>query len=138
MQSFNTGDYESSFELWKSMAEKGDSTAQNYLGIQYYLGLGVERDINQAFHWYETSAKAGNPEAQKNLGALYESGLLGNRDFESAYVWLYAAYKQGNVNAAKTLASISGQLSPGRVRKLKQISIQYVLSDIVDPESDDF
>ncbi|GJM05608.1 MAG: hypothetical protein DHS20C09_16040 [marine bacterium B5-7] len=138
LQTFNAGNYETSFTLWKELADRGDNTAQNYLGIQYYLGLGVERNIKQAFHWYETSAKAGNPEAQRNLGAMYESGVLGNRDFEKAYIWLYAAYKQGNSNAAKTLESISGQLSPGRVRKLKKLSIQYVLNDIVDPERDDF
>ena len=138
LEAFNSGDYETSFELWKHMAEKGDSTAQNYLGIHYYLGLGVERDIKQSFDWYEKSAKAGNPDAQKNLGALYESRILGNRDFENAYLWLYASYKQGNKNAAKILASISGQLSPGRVELLKQRASQYVLNDIVDPENDDF
>lgn len=138
LSAFNSGDYETSFALWKEMAETGDSTAQNYLGIHYYLGLGVERDIKQSYYWYEKSAKAGNPEAQRNLGALFESGVLGNRDFENAYIWLYAAYKQGNINSAKTLESISGQLSPGRVRVLKERAKQYVLNDIVDPENDDF
>ncbi len=137
-QAFDQGDYATSFRLWKEQAKMGDSTAQNYLGIQYYLGLGVRRDIRQALKWYELSAKSGNPEAQRNLGVLYESGVLGNRDFEQAYVWLYAAYKQGNMNAAKTLDAISGQLSPGRIRKLKPISMKYVLNNIVDPENDDF
>ncbi len=135
---FYEGDYATSFTLWKEQAERDDSNAQNYLGIQYYLGLGVERDINKAFYWYEKSAKAGNPEAQRNLGAIYESGELGNRDFEQAYIWLYAAYKQGNGNAEKLLEAIAGQLSPGRVRKLKQVSLQYILDDRVDPENDDF
>ncbi|MBL1141449.1 MAG: sel1 repeat family protein [Proteobacteria bacterium] len=137
-KAFDDGDYELSFRLWKERAVEGNDIAQNYLGIHYYLGRGVNRDIKQAFHWYKKSAEAGNPDAQRNLGAIYESGDLGNRDFENAYIWLYASYKQGNTNAAKILESISGQLSPGRVRRLKQVSIQYVLNNIVDPENDDF
>ena len=137
-KAFEAGDYETSFKLWKVLAEQGDSEAQNYIGIHYHIGGGVERDVEQAFNWYEKAAKGGNRDAQRNLGALYESGVLGNRDFEQAYIWLYAAYKQGNENSAKLLEAISGQLSPGRVRKLKQVSLQYVLNNVVDPENDDF
>ncbi len=137
-KAFNAGDYGTSYQLWKELAEEGNSTAQNYLGIHYYLGLGVERDIKQSFYWYEKSARAGNADAQRNLGALYESGMLGNRDFESAFIWLYASYKQGNLHAAKILESISGQLSPGRVQVSKEQAIQYVLNNVVDPENDDF
>ena len=135
---FNAGDYKNSFSLWESMAESGDSTAQNYLGIHYYLGLGVKQDIKQSFYWYEKSAKLGNPDAQRNLGMLYESGKLGNRDFENSYIWMYASYKQGNLNASKTLRAISGQLSPERVQILIIHAMQYVINDNVDPENDDF
>jgi len=138
LDAFNSGNYKQSFSLWKNRADTGDNTAQNYIGIHYYLGLGVEQNIKQSFYWYEKSAKSGNSDAQRNLGALYESGALGQRDFENAYLWLYASYKQGNTNASKTLQTISGQLSPGRVHMLKQRAKQYVLHDKVDPEYDDF
>lgn len=138
IKAFNNGDYETAFMLWQHRVQHKDNIAQNYLGIHYHLGLGVEQNILKAVEWYELSAKAGNPDAQRNLGSLYESGRLGKRDFEEAYVWLYAAYQQGNKQAAKTLKTISGQLSPGRVRKLKQRAAPYIVNDIVDPENDDF
>lgn len=72
LNAFNSGDYKTSLKLWMLEVETGDSSAQNYLGIQYYLDLGIERNIKQAFYWYEKTAKAGNPEAQRNLGTLYE------------------------------------------------------------------
>lgn len=138
INAFNDGDYETALVLWQQRAQDNDNVAQNYLGIHYHLGLGVDQNIRKAVEWYELAAKAGNPEAQRNLGSLYESGKLGKRDFEEAYVWLYAAYQQGNVHAAKTLETISGQLSPGRVRKLKQRAAPYIVNDIVDPENDDY
>ena len=135
---FYSGDYDRSLQIWNSRAKNGDDSAQNYLGIHYHLGLGVDRDINQSFYWYDLASKSGNPDAQNNLGMLYVSGELGNPDFEQAYIWLFASYQQGNKNAHKGLQSISGQLSPNRVQLLKEESLKYVINDIIDPENDDF
>ena len=60
-QAFRKGDYERSFELWKPLAETGDSNAIYYLGLHYYLGLGVKKDHNSARTWYEKAAVKGHP-----------------------------------------------------------------------------
>ena len=36
------GDYETAYTLWMPLAESGDADAQNYMGILYYLGFGVQ------------------------------------------------------------------------------------------------
>lgn len=135
---FRNGDYERSFQLWKSMAQTGDLEALNFLGMHYHLGFGVNRDIRKALELYQQSAQAGHAGAQNNLGMLYLSDKLGSPDFETAYVWLFAAYQQGNENARKGLDSIAGQLSPNRVQILKQRSLQYIKHDVTDPENDDY
>ena len=56
-----------SFNLFHEQATKGDTEAQNYLGIHYSLGLSVERDYKKAHEWYKKAAKAGNPYAQRNV-----------------------------------------------------------------------
>lgn len=137
-QAFREGDYQRAFQLWLPMAEAGNSEAQNRIGMLYYLGLGVEQDFTRASEWYMRAAKAGHPGAQRDLGLMYESGRLGRRDFEKAYMWLYAAYQQGNENSRPVLEMISGQLSPNKVRLLKQEVKQYIFNDIVDPEDDDY
>ena len=137
-QAFNDGDYHRAFNLWMPRAREGDSEAQNRIGMMYYLGLGVEQDYKKASEWYRRAAKAGHPGAQRDLGLMYESGRLGKRDFERAYMWLYAAYQQGNKNSRAALDMISGQLSPNKVRLLKQEVKQYIINDIVDPEDDDY
>jgi TPR repeat protein len=138
MQAYTQGDYATAYQLWKPLALAGDADAQNYIGMLYYLGLGTEKDYHEAARWYELAARAGHPGAQRDLGLMYESGRLGQRDFEMAYLWLFAAYQQGNPNASQVLDMLAGQLSPNRVRVLKQKARLYIKNDVVDPEDDDY
>ena len=135
---FRQGDYETAYLLWETLAHDGDVEAQNYLGMLYYLGLGVQKDYREAVKWYELAAKAGHPGAQRDLGLMYQSDRLGQRDFEMAYMWSFAAYQQGNPNAHSALDALAGHLSPNRVRVLKQQARQCIKNDIVDPEDDDY
>ena len=45
-------------------AEAGDAVAQNNLGICYYKGSGVEKDVAQAVTWWHRAAEQGHAEAQ--------------------------------------------------------------------------
>lgn len=51
-------------------AEKGDSVAQNFLGIAYEEGLGVEKDYGEAARWYRLAAEQGHKEAATSLTYL--------------------------------------------------------------------
>lgn len=137
-QAFAAGDYGAAFRLWQERAEDGDTDAWYRIGILYYLGLGVKRNNHKAHQWILRAARSGHPSAQRDLGLMYESGRTGKRDMENAYMWLYAAYQQGNRNAEPALQMLSGQLSPNRVRQLKQTVRPYIRNDIVDPEDDDY
>ncbi len=55
------------FKIIKAAAEQGCALAQNYLGICYYLGKGVEKDYNEAVKWIGLAAQQGDAEAQENL-----------------------------------------------------------------------
>ena len=39
------------------MAKNSFYEAQEYLGLMYYEGYGVEEDIEEAFHWFKSAAK---------------------------------------------------------------------------------
>jgi hypothetical protein len=58
---------------WRKAAEAGERSAQWDMGVCYYYGRGVDRDIAQANVWFRKAAAQGDPEA---TGAL-QKGIPG-------------------------------------------------------------
>lgn len=52
------------------LARGGDAEAQDDLGMDYYLGTDVPKDLLVAEHWLGLSAEQGNISGQLNLGRL--------------------------------------------------------------------
>jgi len=73
-------DYRNALEYYTKAAELGDAEAHACLGMLYFKGEGVERDMTNAVYHYEQAAIGGNPAARVLL-ALYESN---NGRFERA------------------------------------------------------
>src|SRR3972149_3883002 len=105
---FEQGKYETAYELWLPRALDGDQEAQNYLGIQYALGLGVSKNYKEAVKWYEHAAKAGHPDAQRNYGDMFQYGHGVPQDFYQAFIWYFAASQQGHETAKRLLESVTG------------------------------
>jgi TPR repeat protein len=59
--------YERAFEYYEQAADLGLATAQYSLGVMYYKGDGVERDIAKAREWWTKAAAQGEKNAIKNL-----------------------------------------------------------------------
>ena len=58
-----------------NLAEKGDASAQNELGISYMAGRhGLEEDEEKDFYWLEQAAAQGLLSAQLTLARCLESG----------------------------------------------------------------
>ncbi|MDX1518905.1 MAG: tetratricopeptide repeat protein [Gammaproteobacteria bacterium] len=125
---FNRGDYETAYKLWQPLASRGDLDALNYLGIHYYIGLGVNRDYRKAAGYFRKAAEAGHPDAQYNLGIMYENGQYVSQDFTTAYVWLYAAHMQGNPHAQEHMKRLSGEhkLLPNQITHAQKLSLPYI------------
>ena len=51
----------------KTKAQAGDTEAQYDLGLMYYHGIGVERDIQESETWMRKAAEQGNADAQNFL-----------------------------------------------------------------------
>ena len=132
-QAFDAGDYITAYKLFKPKAEAGDSEAQNYLGVHYYLGLGVKRDWRQALQWYEKAAKQGEPKAQLNYGLMFHNAYGTNRDIIAAFKWYYAAYRQGNATAKRYMNSLAADnlLSPNQIDYAKFQAKQYIINPVV-------
>jgi TPR repeat protein len=128
---FDKGDYETALKLWMPKAENNDAEAQNYIGIIYFLGLGVNRDYKKAIYWYEKSARAGYSDAQRNFGDMLHFGRGIQRDNYQAYKWYFAAAQQGNHGAEKQIEvmSASGNLSPNQQMHAKLEANEFIMDE---------
>ena len=88
---------------WRAASEKGDPEAQYNLGLCYFNGWGVVKDLEQAVLWYRRAAEQGDADAQNNLGVCYEKGLGVPKDLEQAVLWYRRAAEQGSERAQAAL-----------------------------------
>ena len=84
---------------YRKLAETGDATAQNWLGVMYQNGKGVPQDDAEAVKWYHKAAEQGNSYAQYNLGVMYRNGKGVSQDNAEAVKWFRKAAEQGDVDA---------------------------------------
>ena len=52
-------------------AEQGDVSAQYDLGVCYYLGSGVKKDVIEASKWYKKAADQGHAGAKERLRKMF-------------------------------------------------------------------
>ena len=65
------GDFATAQQLWRPLAEQGNTAAENNLGLMYYGGDGVKQDFAEALKWFRLAADHGDYRAQANLGQMY-------------------------------------------------------------------
>ncbi len=91
----------------RTIADSGDSEAQNEMGVRYAKGIGVQEDDSEAALWFSKAAEKGQAKAQFNLGIYYRNGYGGlKRDEIEAGRWFRAAALQGNAAAQYYLGSM--------------------------------
>lgn len=99
LKAFKAQDYEIAFEEFYSLAEIGDIRAQTYIGMMYFNGLSVPKNLEIAANWYIKAAEQGHPHAQFYLGWMYDNGKGLEENKELAFKWLETAAKQGHPRA---------------------------------------
>lgn len=92
-------DHKTEYRLIKSLAEKGDVSAQYHLGVMYDDGHGVPQDYNKARWWYGKAADKGDAEAQCNLGTMYIKGHGVAQDYNKGSMWYEMAAGKGSAKA---------------------------------------
>ncbi len=154
LAAYRAADYVKAVEIWRALAEKGDSVAQYRLGAMYAEGKGVVPDDATAMMWFQRSANLGNADAQYNVGASYAEGTGVAKNIDEAAKWfrraadqgmpyaqinlglLYAAGRgvpQSNVEAMKWLGLAVIALPPGGPRSDAARAMQDV-ADKITPE----
>lgn len=62
----NNRDFETAYKMLVPLAEKGHTAAQLILGMMYFKGTGIEKNIVQADKWLLISEKLGQEAGKKN------------------------------------------------------------------------
>jgi len=96
--------YEEEINLWKELAEQGNSDAQYNLAQIYRNGGDVLKGDEKSVKWYRKAAEQGNSDAQYNLGVMYDKGTGVLKDYKQAYKWYRKAAEQSHVDAQYNLA----------------------------------
>ena len=63
----------------------GYHDAQFMIGVCYYYGYGIEKDIIRAAEWYTKSTEQGHSTAMVNLGYCYSNGFGVTKDMTKAF-----------------------------------------------------
>lgn len=95
VKAYERGEYMVAFAIFEKLANEGDASAQNILGMMYDNGYGVSQDYQKAFYWYSKAADNGVASAQYNLGLMYKNGYGVVQDFQKAFAWYSRAANQG-------------------------------------------
>jgi Sel1 repeat-containing protein len=106
VDAFNKKDYQAAFGHFSSMADAGDAASQNALGILYYNGLGVDKDLATAAQWFQRAADQDLARAQNNLGEMYRDGEGIAQDEARALKLFRAAAINGSEQATKNATAM--------------------------------
>ena len=100
----NRGDYSTAFNIWLSLAEQENVSAQFNIGLMYKQGQGILKNFSEAAYWFQMAAKQGDPQAQLELASLYQMGrgILENPTY--AYMW-HAIGKANGGNSPLNMSS---------------------------------
>ncbi|MEM9436719.1 MAG: tetratricopeptide repeat protein [Pseudomonadota bacterium] len=110
------GRFEEAYEAFWPAARSGNADAEEFIGVMYALGLGVERDYVRAFEWYLRSAMKGHPGAQSGVGWYYEVGLgMPQPDLVRAYMWYALSAIGGDPDAAISLEEVVKKMTPEEI-----------------------
>lgn len=95
VKAFDSGDYQSAYQHWLPLAEKGHAEAQLFMAVLYRYGFGVQRNPSQSAKWFEHAANNGDVDAQNELAFIYEQGWGVKQDAAEAERWYEEVRLQG-------------------------------------------
>ena len=100
---YNNKDYNSAVQYFFAAAEKGYSTAQDWMGYCYEYGYGVTQNYAEAVKWYRKAADQGSSYSANRLAECYYYGRGVEKSYGEATRLYRLAADNGNKNAQYSL-----------------------------------
>jgi len=115
LAAYNAGDFETAYNEWLPLAEKGSTEAQFNIGLMFDRGEGREQDFKTAIDWYVRAAERGFARAQFRLGEMHEAGQGAERDLIQARKWFAIATNAHYPGAKKRMKKVAKEMTPGEI-----------------------
>ncbi|MEL6799843.1 MAG: tetratricopeptide repeat protein [Pseudomonadota bacterium] len=120
------GRFEEAMAAFLPAARSGNAEAEEWIGVMYALGLGVERDDVRAFEWYLRAAMKGHPGAQSGVGWYYEVGRgMPAPDLVRAYMWYVLSAIGGDPDAAISQDEVIKKMTPEQIEHANILIADY-------------
>jgi tetratricopeptide (TPR) repeat protein len=112
-------------DRYQRAAEKGDATAQMYMGAIRAAGVGRPQSDSEAFGWFSMAAEKGNAQAQLILSGLYAIGRGVPKSNADAYKWALIATAGKNTTedkdgAQQLLTQLAKRMTDAEVASAKK------------------
>lgn len=96
---YNEHRREAALKIVKSHLKAEEPEAMHVMGMVYYSGLSVKRDLDSARIYFEKANNKGYLKSAYNLAMLYRLGIGVKQDFTKAYQYLCRAGEDGQAQA---------------------------------------
>jgi putative methionine-R-sulfoxide reductase with GAF domain len=104
----------------QEIADKGDSAAENALGLRYASGDGVRQDDTEAARWFTKAAEDGNVKAQAALATRYWAGRGVPPSLTQAYFWTVLARAAGDKNSKTFAEFLASHMTRAQAAAIEQ------------------
>ncbi|MCK5684505.1 sel1 repeat family protein [bacterium] len=95
------------FDHKRSAAEKGKPKDMHNLGLIYYKGQHIKRNIPLAIKWFKKAAEKGFAESMRYTGYIFEHGIGGyKKNYKKAMKWYKKAAIIGHVESQAYLGRL--------------------------------
>lgn len=125
---YQKGAYEKALKIWTMQAKKGSKEALYNIGLLYFFGNGVEKNLPLAFEYCQNAALMGSSRAQNNLAFMYIKGIGVEKSYIHSYAWANIAIKHG-YNSQQIRDDARIQLTPAMLRDAKKL-FSNIVKDI--------
>ena len=95
------------------------------LGISYFYGDGVDKNVETAVNWVRKAAEQGFGKAQNRLGVFYRDGIGIGANPVEAYAWFSAAIANGFNDAAKNKQELEKSLNAEQLKQAQDLAMKY-------------
>ena len=92
-------DNEKDFVYDLSLATQGVTVSQYNTGVNYYIGRGIDKDLEKAVYWYQMASEEGHSKAPFNIGIIYANGEVTDKDLTLALEYFLLSAERGNKEA---------------------------------------
>jgi TPR repeat protein len=122
------GDYQSAYNEFRPLAERGNPSAQFNLGVMYAVGHGVKKNLAEAVKWFTLAAEQGYNNAQRNLGSMYILGQGVEQDFVKGYLWADLSAAQGDKESALLRDTLEKEMTADQIAQARKLASDWKAS----------